>query len=210
MRNASTIVTFEKISAASRRPVPWKNRGGVTREIAMQAPAHPAVPDEFDWRVSVAEIDQPGPFSTFERVDRILVMTRGEQMVLRHGDALERLACWQPFEFAGETPVTAHLPTGPTRDFNLMVRRDYGRGVVHVYHASQQLAIATGVALFYCAAGAFAIGAVGDDDPPVMLEEGDTLRVDLDARMVFELRPAVANSTLIDARIEPGAAQSRG
>jgi uncharacterized protein len=199
MRNASSIVTFETISAASRRPVPWKNRGGVTREIAVQSSQQ----GDFDWRVSVADIDQPGPFSEFDGVDRILVMTRGEQMALRRRDTLHRLERWQPFSFAGEDPITAHLPAGPTRDFNLMVRRAYGRGTARVYHSAQQLAIATGVVFLHCASGSFSISAVGDDDPPVVLEEGDTLRVDLEARMVFDVRPIAPDSTLIDARIEP-------
>ncbi|CAM2141108.1 HutD family protein [Pararobbsia alpina] len=205
MRNASSIVTFEKISAASRRPVPWKNRGGVTREIAVQ---HSPYAD-FDWRVSVADVDQPGPFSEFDGVDRIIVVTRGGQMALRHRDTVHRLACWEPFAFAGEDSITAHLPAGPTRDFNLMVRRAYGRGAVYVYHAAQQLAIATGVVFLHCAAGSFSVSAVGDDESPVVLEEGDTLRVDLDARMVFDVRPLAAESTLIDARIEPARPSSR-
>lgn len=199
MRNASSIVTFEKISAASRRPVPWKNRGGVTREIAVQNSAL----GDFDWRISVADIDQPGPFSSFEGVDRVLVMTRGDVMVLKGADDTHRLACWEPFAFGGEASITAHLPSGPTRDFNLMVRRAYGVGTAAVYREATQLAIDTGIAFFHCAAGRYAINATGDDAPPVVLDEGDTLRIDLDAHMVFDVRPLALDSALIDARIEP-------
>lgn len=42
---------------------PWKNGGGVTREIAAQPPG--ASLDGFAWRVSVADVAQPGPFSRF-------------------------------------------------------------------------------------------------------------------------------------------------
>ncbi|WP_158601847.1 HutD family protein [Pararobbsia silviterrae] len=200
MHNASPIVTFEKISAASRQPVLWKNRGGVTREIARQASTRD---DTFDWRVSVADVDQPGPFSTFEHVDRILVVIRGDQMVIRRDDTALRLACWEPYAFPGEAPITAHLPSGPTRDFNLMVRRAHGRGSVHVHRDAESLAMTDGTAVLYCATGAFSIRALDDDGAPVELEEGDALRIDLDADMAFDVQPTRADSVLIDARIVP-------
>ena len=199
MDNTVSIRVFDKVVAASLRPVLWKNGGGVTREIAQGgAPGQP-----FDWRVSVADVDQPGPFSTFERIDRVLVMTRGEQMVLKDGDDVHELACWQPFAFAGEAPITAQLPCGPTRDFNLMVRRAFGRGKVHVHQRAEPLAVNAGIALFHCAAGAFTIETPGQDSTTVTLEEGDTLHVQVDARTIFDARPVVPDSTLIDARIEP-------
>jgi len=40
----------------------WKNGGGTTREI-LRVPAEPTA---FDWRLSLATIDSPGPFSAFE------------------------------------------------------------------------------------------------------------------------------------------------
>jgi hypothetical protein len=40
---------------------PWKNGGGLTREVLWQ-PAGASL-DDFDWRVSVAQIDSDGPFS---------------------------------------------------------------------------------------------------------------------------------------------------
>ena len=38
--------------------VPWKNGGGLTREILKV----PADADAFDWRLSLATIAAPGPF----------------------------------------------------------------------------------------------------------------------------------------------------
>ncbi|MEC4600651.1 HutD family protein, partial [Burkholderia vietnamiensis] len=42
---------------------PWKNGGGVTREIAAYPPG--AALDAFAWRVSVADVGAGGPFSRF-------------------------------------------------------------------------------------------------------------------------------------------------
>ncbi|HXZ10527.1 MAG TPA: HutD family protein, partial [Paraburkholderia sp.] len=59
---------------------PWKNGGGVTREVA----AYPqgAGLDTFVWRVSVADVSQPGPFSRFAGIDRTLVLLSGAGMLL--------------------------------------------------------------------------------------------------------------------------------
>ena len=57
-------------SASTRRVLlsdvkasPWKNGGGVTREIAKGAAAGPD--DDWGWRISIAEVERDGPFSTF-------------------------------------------------------------------------------------------------------------------------------------------------
>ena len=52
--------------------MPWKNGGGVTSELARSPQA-----DEFDWRLSVAEVATDGPFSQFPGIDRLLVLLSG-------------------------------------------------------------------------------------------------------------------------------------
>ncbi|MFN9927385.1 MAG: HutD family protein, partial [Phenylobacterium sp.] len=63
-------MTFTLLRAADRLAVPWKNGGGITRELAVWPPG--ASFDDFVWRVSMAEVHQDGPFSSFPGVDRIL------------------------------------------------------------------------------------------------------------------------------------------
>ncbi|MBM7325185.1 HutD family protein, partial [Agrobacterium sp. S2] len=48
--------------------MPWKNGGGVTTEIIVH-PAKASMAD-FDWRISMANVAQDGPFSIFPGVDR--------------------------------------------------------------------------------------------------------------------------------------------
>jgi len=48
--------------------LPWKNGGGVTREVAK---SHSRAPF---WRLSIANVDQEGLFSSFEGLDRILTV----------------------------------------------------------------------------------------------------------------------------------------
>ncbi|HNM98403.1 MAG TPA: HutD family protein, partial [Marmoricola sp.] len=47
------------VRATDATVVPWRNGGGSTREYFKVGG------DDFDWRLSVAQIVQPGPFSAF-------------------------------------------------------------------------------------------------------------------------------------------------
>lgn len=103
---------------------PWKNGGGVTREIACHPPG--AGMSNFDWRVSIAHIASDGPFSLFPGVDRLITLLRGGGVHLFDEGAQvdHRLDTpLVPFAFAGEVPVHARLLTGDCHDFNVMTRR---------------------------------------------------------------------------------------
>ena len=111
------------LRASDRTPMPWKNGGGVTQEVAIWPPS--ATLDAFDWRISIAEVAQGGPFSTFPGIDRVLTVIEGAGLKL----SVEGLASAElddrapPFAFPGDAACTATLRKGPIRDLNLMVRR---------------------------------------------------------------------------------------
>ncbi|HEY6939961.1 HutD family protein [Dokdonella sp.] len=98
----------------------WKNDGGWTTEIARSGD------EDFRWRISIAEIERDGPFSSFPGIERDLLLLEGNGIELDIDDAPpHRLT--QRFErvrFAGEANVECRLVAGPTRDFNVMARRD--------------------------------------------------------------------------------------
>ena len=103
--------------------MPWRNGGGTTTELAR----HPSAGDDFDWRLSVAAVAADGPFSSFDGIDRILVLLAGAGMDLHFVDDhhVERLRPLRDVKaFAGEAAVHATLVDGPTVDLNLMWRRD--------------------------------------------------------------------------------------
>ena len=124
----STVI----IRAQDCRPIAWKSGRGVTREIAV----HPASADieHFIWRTSVAEVNSDAPFSSFPSVDRHIVLLDGAGFTMTLDDdrthALD--TPFVPFAFAGESTVAVALTGGPTRDFNLMVRRANASGEVVV------------------------------------------------------------------------------
>ena len=102
--------------------VRWKNGQGWTREILRV----PADQPDWDWRVSIAEVDQGGPFSVFDGCKRELVLLTGEGMRLNFddGETVELLPPHGRHRFAGERGLSAELLAGPTQDFNLIWRRD--------------------------------------------------------------------------------------
>ena len=100
----------------------WKNGAGWTTEIAHA----PADDHGFAWRVSIAEVDADAPFSVFPGVDRSLLVLAGEGMalVLDEGAPVLLRPLGEVLRFPGEASVRARLLGGPTRDFNVMTRRD--------------------------------------------------------------------------------------
>jgi uncharacterized protein len=114
--------------AAGRRAVPWRNGGGVTREVA----AEPADSAEFDWRISLAEVEASGPFSTFAGVDRCIVLLDGPAMTLTIEGVEHRLRPLEPLVFDGGSTTHCDVPDGPTRDLNVMTRRGRADAVVEL------------------------------------------------------------------------------
>ncbi|AOB30966.1 hypothetical protein AKI39_10090 [Bordetella sp. H567] len=103
---------------------PWKNGGGLTREVACWPPG--AGLDDFVWRISVARIDAGGPFSRFAGVDRVITLLSGPGVVLRGGFAAGEHALTRPlapFAFSGDVDVQCTLQGGTSEDFNVMSRR---------------------------------------------------------------------------------------
>lgn len=132
---------------------PWKNGLGRTRELAVE-PAG-ADMDDFLWRASVAEVDSAAPFSAFPGVDRVIVLLDGDgfTMALDDGRRHALTTRFAPFAFAGEAQVAVTLAGGPTRDFNLMMRRGRVRGRVSVWQAPAAAAPGPDTVLLYCARG---------------------------------------------------------
>lgn len=166
------------LPATSHRRTRWKNGGGWTTELGIE-PATADLNDEFDWRVSIAEIEEDGPFSLFPGVERDLFLLEGAGMVLDIDGVEQRLD--QPLQrvhFSGDANVECRLIDGPTRDFNVMVR---ARSIVAYIAASEplsDLAIAGPAGsqwLVYICSGEAIIDA---DASTIKLSTGDGLRID--------------------------------
>ncbi len=100
----------------------WRNSGGSTRELL----AWPQV-QAWQVRVSVARIEQDGPFSAFPGIDRWFAVLDGAGVVLSLPEGERRLSpASRPLAFDGEAAPGCTLLSGATTDLNLMVRRGLG------------------------------------------------------------------------------------
>lgn len=173
------------IAAHDYRRERWKNGLGWTSEIARgrvpaPMPRRDAVDtdaDDWDWRLSIADIDRDCAFSVFPGIDRSLRLLAGQGMRLRFDDG--QVVVLDPerpqLEFAGERALECALLDGPTRDFNAMWRRDR----IDARMAARQLAGDTGLAVgpretvaVHALAGR---ATAGNGQADCLLADGDTL-----------------------------------
>lgn len=168
------------LPAADRTPSPWKNGGGTTWEIAAEPPGTGL--DAFDWRLSIAQVAAPGPFSMFPGVDRVLTVIAGAGLRLTvegQGEFVLDDAS-PPLPFPGDAPASAMLDGGPVRDLNLMVRRGRWRGVVRRIDRAETMVAASAVTVLVALAHAWVNG--------LSLEAEDALIVDRDATLTMDGR----------------------
>jgi uncharacterized protein len=112
------------IKTADFRRMPWKNGAGETIEIAVSPPN--ADWSNFEWRVSMAQVTQSGPFSVFPEVDRTLLVLSGGQLTLTANKTPKPISLQPgsaPYTFKGEDNIHALLSGEPVLDFNVMTHR---------------------------------------------------------------------------------------
>ena len=178
---------IHRFDTASLAAAPWKNGGGTTREIA--AWPQGAGMEGFDWRVSIATIDQAGPFSAFAGVDRVIMLLDGSGVRLRSGDGriehrLDRPHA--PFAFSGDMALDCELLGGPSTDFNVMTRRGRLRAEVRVLAGDSQVGPAA-AGLLLALRGRW------------QLQGGDTTTLEPGAGLWWAQGPAGWHATPLDA-----------
>jgi environmental stress-induced protein Ves len=175
------------IPASAYRRMPWKNGGGETIEIAV-APEGASL-DGFDWRLSMARVEVPGPFSVFPGVDRTLALLDGPALVLHLDGRTETLTPGsEPLSFPADVPTRAELPEGGITDLNAMSRR--GRAVHRVLrrvlHAPETLTFSGDDTFLLAWTGAVAVRAGRSE---LNLEAGETLHIAPPAGRTVEVVP---------------------
>jgi uncharacterized protein len=123
-------MTGRILRSSDYQRMPWKNGGGTTTEIWKAA--SPA--GEMLWRLSIADVTSDGPFSEFPGIDRWIMIISGNGMYLAiDGPGTKRLdRPLEPLFFPGDAKTECRLIDGPTRDFNFMIARSFGKGALQV------------------------------------------------------------------------------
>jgi len=198
------MVIHRVLTPADYRRTAWKNGGGRTTEIAVGPPD--ALLTNFDWRVSVADVEQDGRFSVFPGVERKLLLLAGEGMRLTGaGPPLDLQAPFEPVTFAGDTAVMCTLVGGPVRGFNLMVRRNVHRGEVIVVRERAETMSHALVYVCYAAHGGCECLIAAH--PPIALAEDQALLVELDRAQAgagarIQVNPGSATTIAVVAVID--------
>jgi len=188
------LIKFEDLHAT-----PWKNGGGVTRELY----GYPAAAsfDAFLWRASIADVAQTGAFSSFPGVDRVITLLEGEgmQLLADNGKQTSLTTPLQPYCFRGEEQITARLEGGPCKDFNLMLRRGAASGAVEISRADRVLP--QGWELLFCVQGRWDVRSENPGSGQATLAPGQTLVRESETGELA-LRALSADSVLISVSID--------
>ena len=123
---------MQTVLLADVPPQPWRNGGGVTRDLL----AWPGA----DWqcRISVADVSRDGPFSAYPGIERWFAVVQGAGVVLHFGDDDRRMAQeTPPLCFDGAQAPGCTLIDGATLDLNLLCQGDAGRGEMRAVEAGQ-------------------------------------------------------------------------
>lgn len=154
------------IRRADLTDLPWKNRGGITREITAAYDGNTVL-----WRLSLADVTADGAFSRFEGLARILTVVAGNGMALNAPHKTLRANLNEPVSFEGALKIRSVLNGGPVQAFNLIY--DPAKCIANVkpiegpYHVKLQSDLQTTKAVF-CSRGKVEI------DADIQLEQGDT------------------------------------
>ena len=142
------MANLHKFDLQTLPAMAWKNGGGVTREIVRE-PAGTSL-DDFDWRVSVADIAAAGPFSRFVGIDRHLLLLEGDGVNLTSEEAdldVNLLANGTVLAFSGDVDMSSQLLGGAVRDFNVMTKRGMWQAQVEVWTEAASIQAQAGLVL---------------------------------------------------------------
>ncbi|MCS5591742.1 MAG: HutD family protein [Gammaproteobacteria bacterium] len=122
----------EVITKSKFKTIPWKNDKGETVELAIN---EGGTIDDFDWRLSIASVDENGEFSDFSGYFRHLVLIKGRGVELSHDnktcDSLDQLLSVAKFD--GGCKTCATLTDGPISDFNLITKSSLYYGTIQTF-----------------------------------------------------------------------------
>ena len=176
-----SIQQIQHLRLADYPRMPWRNGGGVTTEVACQGSGL----QHFDWRLSIADVGQDGPFSVFSGMQRIIAVLEGTGIEMTvDGQTQAPLTLQQPYAFSGNSAVQCRLLDGPIRDFNLIYSPQRYRARLQWLQGtdSQTFYSCAETVLVFNAGQALQI-AVDGASHAAMLAHHDCLRVETDAAL---------------------------
>lgn len=124
-------------------PQRWANGRGWTREIHREPAAD--APETVAWRLSLADIEDTGPFSPFPGMERHLLSAAPVPLQLSIDGVVHDLRYTQIVTFGGTAEVATTAVHGRARALNLMVRSGI-RGSLDLLGGDAQLSVSAAFA----------------------------------------------------------------
>lgn len=125
------MTALQLVQLADVAATPWKNGGGLTRDLLLWPPGSANSGDDWALRISVAEVAQSGPFSAYPGVARWFCVLQGAGVVLHFEEGPHMQTTLSPdsppLHFDGALAPGCELVAGPALDLNLMARQSAGR-----------------------------------------------------------------------------------
>lgn len=141
--------------------MPWKNGGGFTQEIARDAGDGL---EGFGWRLSIADIEASGGFSSFAGYQRIISVLQGDGMRLSvDGEVSRPLLAFDAFAFDGQSQVGCTLLGGPIRDFNLIYAPQRYRARLQWFDGTSRLFSSAPTVLLFAAGSHVEVEVAGQE-----------------------------------------------
>ena len=200
------MTRLKLLHAHDYKRVRWKNDGGWTTEIAREPGDAARV---VLWRISIADIESDGPFSSFPGVARELMLLAGSgiELDIDDGEPLRLTERFQRVRFEGESRVDCRLLAGPTRDFNVMTQRDAVRAEVMGRPLVGSMVLFPEADVVWLAHLVSGTAQTRSGDAVAEIAVGDTLRIDFgsreDGRAVIEGGGEIVLVKLVPALMSP-------
>jgi environmental stress-induced protein Ves len=109
--------------------MPWANGCGTSFEIASDR----SDAGEWTWRLAMAPVNEDGPFSRIECVNRFVAVVEGAGMLLSVDRKKLQCRPMQVVQFRGDAMTDATLTDGAITDINLMIRRKEADGEMAIF-----------------------------------------------------------------------------
>jgi uncharacterized protein len=170
LKRREQMLSMRIVRMSDLKTAPWKNGGGVTREIAVGRIGH-----QLAWRLSMADVASDGPFSRFEGLVRILTVVEGNGMDLISAERQQAAVYGLPVRFDGALGIESKLRDGPLRDLNLMFNPMLCEGAVTLLKGPLDEVLSAGAKL--CCA-VFALRGAAQVNKTIRLFAGDTMLLD--------------------------------
>lgn len=156
--------------------MPWKNGGGITTEITRDNSEDLS---DFGWRISIADIQEPGAFSYFLGYQRIITVLQGEGMTLViDNQNTPALHLFDTFAFDGASTVTCELLDGAIRDFNLIYAPQKYRARLQWFKNKDSFCFYSQAKTVLIFSADEAMYVQVNEELPITLAQHDTLRID--------------------------------